>query len=181
MLECLGEEAALIITTARLRLRPMEPKDIDGFVRDLSDWEVQQWLTQPPFPYQRKDGEAYMAIVQGNHATPHPTLFVIADKASDTALGTAGVDIDAEGTAELGYWLGPAHWGRGIMPEAVAALLRHARRHPTLRRLRAVTDPENLRSQRVLAACGLLDRGLVARREPSRRGSIQVRHYELPI
>lgn len=171
----------MIITTDRLRLRAMEPQDIDGFVRDLSDWEVQQWLSQPPFPYQRKDGEAYMAIVQGNHATPHPTLFVIADKASDAALGAACVDIDAEGTGVLGYWLGRAHWGRGIMPEAVATLLRHARGHPDLRRLRAVTDPDNVRSQRVLAACGLMDRGLAARADPSRRGSIQMREYELPI
>jgi hypothetical protein len=42
----------------------MEPKDIDNFVHDLSDWEVQQWLTIPPFPYERKDGEAFLAIVQ---------------------------------------------------------------------------------------------------------------------
>src|SRR5262245_54104379 len=181
MLDCFREEAALIIMTDRLRLRPMEPKDIDGFVRDLSDWEVQQWLTQPPFPYRREDGEAYLAIVQRNHATPHPTQFGIADKASDAALGTAGVTIDAEGTGELGYWLGRAHWGRGIMPEAVAAVLRHARGHPALRRLRAVTDPDNLRAQHVLAACGLLDRGLTARPRQSRRGSTQMRDYELPI
>ena len=41
----------MIITTDRLRLRPMERKDIADFVRDLSDWEVQQWLWIPPFPY----------------------------------------------------------------------------------------------------------------------------------
>jgi 8-oxo-dGTP diphosphatase len=181
MLDCLREEAALIIMTERLRLRPMEPKDIDGFVRDLSDWEVQQWLTQPPFPYQRKDGEAYMAIVQGNHATPHPTLFVIADKAKDAALGTAGVDIDAEGTGVLGYWLGRSHWGRGLMKEAVGALVRHARGHPALRCLIATADPENARSHSVLTGCGLSAGGLVDRPQPTRRGSTHLRSYEFPI
>ncbi len=171
----------MIITTARLRLRPMQPKDIDGFVRDLSDWEVQQWLTKPPFPYRRQDGEAYMAIVQGNHATPHPTLFVIANKASDAALGTAAIDIDAEGTGELGYWLGRAHWGNAIMPEAVAALLRHALEHPALRKLVAVTDPDNLRSQRVLTALGFNDHGLRDRPAPTRRGSTQLRSYAFPV
>ena len=53
----------------------MEPKDIDDFVRYLSDWEVQQWLAQPPFPYERKDGEAFLAIVRASHATPYPTVF----------------------------------------------------------------------------------------------------------
>ncbi len=171
----------MIILTERLRLRAMEPKDIDEFVRELSDWQVQQWLTQPPFPYERKDGETYLAIVRANHATAHPTAFVIADRRSDLALGTVSVDIDGEGTGELGYWLGRAHWGGGIMKEAAAALLRHALSHPSLRRLVAVTDPENARSQRVLAACGLVDRGLCDRPKPSRRGATQLRHYELVI
>jgi 8-oxo-dGTP diphosphatase len=134
----------LIITTDRLRLRAMEPKDIDDFVRDLCDWEVQQWLTLPPFPYSHEDGETFLAIVRANHATAHPTAFVIADRSSDAALGTVSVDIAGDGRGELGYWLGRAHWGRGIMKEAVAALLRHARGHPSLRRLIAVTDPANV-------------------------------------
>jgi 8-oxo-dGTP diphosphatase len=171
----------LIITTDRLRLRPMERKDIADFVRDLCDWEVQQWLSIPPFPYRHADGEAYLAIVRNNHMTPHPTVFVVADKSSDEALGTVSVDIHGDGIGELGYWLGRTHWGRGIMKEAVAALLRHAIEHPTLRQLVAVTDPENLRSQRVLTASGFRDLGLRDRPSPSRRGSTQQRSYELPI
>jgi RimJ/RimL family protein N-acetyltransferase len=91
----------MIITTDRPRLRPMEPKDIDGFVTYLNDWEVQQWLTIPPFPYEREDGEAFLAIVQKIHATSYPTLFAIADKASNAALGTASIDIDDEGTGSM--------------------------------------------------------------------------------
>jgi RimJ/RimL family protein N-acetyltransferase len=99
----------LIITTERLTLRPAEPKDIDGFVRHLNDWEVQQWLTQPPFPYGHKDGEAFLAIVGANHATSYPTIFVIADQTTDAALGVASVVIDQDGTGVLGYWLGRDH------------------------------------------------------------------------
>jgi RimJ/RimL family protein N-acetyltransferase len=171
----------LIITTDRLRLRPMERKDIADFVRDLSDWEVQQWLWVPPFPYRDQDGEAFLAIVRNNHMTSHPTVFVIADKERDAALGVTSVDLNAAGTGTLGYWLARAHWGRGIMKEAVAALLRHAIEHPALRRLVAVTDPENLRSQRVLTALGFKDLGLRDRPSPSRRSSTQQRSYELPI
>jgi RimJ/RimL family protein N-acetyltransferase len=171
----------LIITTDRLRLRPMERKDIADFVRDLSDWEVQQWLSIPPFPYRHEDGEAYLAIVRNNHMTSHPTVFAVADKSSDEALGAVSIDIHSNGIGELGYWLGRTHWGRGIMKEAVAALLRHAIEHPALRQLVAVTDPENLRSQRVLTALGFKDLGLRDRPSPSRRSSTQQRSYELPI
>ena len=171
----------MIITTDRLRLRPMEGKDIADFVRDLSDWEVQQWLSIPPFPYRHADGEAYLAIVSGNHKTSHPTAFVIADKESDAALGASAIDLKPAGTGELGYWLARAHWDRGIAREAMRALLRHAAGHPALRQLVAVTDPENLRSQRVLTAVGFEDRGLSDRPSPSRRGSTQLRRYEFPL
>jgi 8-oxo-dGTP diphosphatase len=169
----------VIITTERLRLRAAETKDIEPFVRCLNDWDVQQWLTLPPFPYSRQDGEAYLAIVCARHATAHPTTFVMADKATDTALGAASVEIDQEGTGELGYWIGRDHWGRGLAKEAVSVLVRHALAHPDLQRLVAVTDPANVRSQRVLAACGLSDCGLRERARPSRRGSTQERRYEL--
>lgn len=169
----------MIILTDRLRLRPMERKDIADFVRHLNDWDVQQWLTIPPFPYEHTDGEAYLAVVQANHATAHPTAFVIADRTSDLALGAASVEIGEEAQGELGYWLGREHWGRGLVKEAVAALVRHAAAHRGIRRLVAVTDAGNVRSQRVLTACGLADRGLRGRPQPSRRGSTQVREYEL--
>jgi RimJ/RimL family protein N-acetyltransferase len=171
----------LIITTDRLRLRPMESKDIDEFVRCLNDWEVQQWLALPPFPYERKDAEAFLAITSKNHATPHPTVFAVADRTSDTAIGAVAIDIDGEGNGVLGYWLAPDHWGQGFAKEAAIALVRHAQGHPALRRLSSVTDPENIRSQSVLMACGLIDCGLKDRDQPSRRGSTQLRRYELVI
>lgn len=171
----------MILTTERLRLRPMEPKDIDGFVRDLSDWEVQQWLSVPPFPYRPEDGAAFLAIVRDNHNTSHPTVFVIADRHSDLALGTGAVDLKRDGTGELGYWLARPQWGRGLGREAMHALVRHVLGHPALRRLVAVTDPENLRSQRVLIDLGFADAGLRDRPAPSRRGALQLRRYEFPL
>src|SRR5215470_11267494 len=82
-------EATLIIVTERLTLRAGKPKDVDAFVRYLNDWDVQQWLTLPPFPYSRDDGEAYLEIVRARHAAAHPTTFVIADRMTDTTLGAA--------------------------------------------------------------------------------------------
>jgi len=173
----------LIITTGRLRLRCMEPRDIDDFVRDLNDWEVQQWLALPPFPYERKDGEAFLAIMHADHAGAHPTMFVMADLSSDAALGVVSVDRDDgdSATGVLGYWLGREHWGRGYMKEAAAATVRHARKHPALRRITSVTDPENARSQSILLACGFRDLGLENRPQPSRRGSMQMRRYDLVL
>ena len=106
---------------------------------------------------------------------------MIADKDSAAALGTVAIDIDDEGTGVLGYWLARDHWGRGLAKEAVGTLVHHAKGHPTLRRLVAVTDPDNLRSQHVLSAWGLSNRGLKDRRPPSRRGSTRILEYELVL
>lgn len=171
----------MIITTDRLRLRSMELRDIAEFVRYLNDWEVQQWLWIPPYPYAATDGEAYLKIVQSDHATTHPTAFVIADGSTDSALGTTAIGIDGQGNGELGYWFGRQHWGHGFAREAVKALLAHARSHPRLRQLLAVTDPDNVRSQQVLLACGLTDLGLRDRSVPNRRGATRERCFELVL
>lgn len=169
------------ITTDRLRLRAMIPDDIDAFVRHLNDWEIQQWLAQPPFPYERRHAEDFLAIVRANHATSHPTMFVAADTASDLALGFVSVEVRTKGEGVLGYWFGRDHWGKGLAKEAVTALIRHVRGHPTLRNIVAVTDVDNVASQRVLSAAGLADRGLRDRDQPSRRNATVLRRYEMSI
>ena len=171
----------MILTTDRLRLRCMEPRDLDAFVRVLNDWEVQQWLAQPPFPYGRADGEAYLALMRANHAGPHPTAFVMADKVDDATLGVVSIDVGDDGVGALGYWLDRAHWGHGYATEAVRALIAQARGHPELRRIAAVTDPENQRSQRVLGAGGLASLGPRDRTSPSRRGATRMLRYELVV
>ena len=56
----------------------------------------------PALPLSDRDGEAFLAIVRNNHMTSHPTVFVIADKERDAALGVTSVDLDAAGTGALG-------------------------------------------------------------------------------
>ncbi len=108
-------------------------------------------------------------------------MFVIADKGSDLAIGFVSIEVHATGEGVLGYWLGRGHWGLGLTREAVAALIRHIQRHPTLRSVVAVTDIDNTRSQRVLSAAGLVDCGLHDRDQPSRRNTTTIRKYEMSI
>lgn len=51
----------------------------------------------------------------------------------------------------VGYWIGSAHWGRGI---ASAALRVFVTEHERTRPLVALVTLQNLGSQRVLAKCG---------------------------
>lgn len=66
----------------------------------------------------------------------------------------------SEDTAELSYWLGRAHWGRGLgralVPQATARAFAD---HPWLYRLVAFVHPDNTASQHCLRRAGYHDRG----------------------
>ena len=41
------------ITTERLTLRPLHPKDAEAMHRLVNDWEVTRTLAEIPYPYKR--------------------------------------------------------------------------------------------------------------------------------
>jgi RimJ/RimL family protein N-acetyltransferase len=55
---------------------------------------------------------------------------------------------------ELGYWLGRAYWGEGIVTASVRAVVPHALRELKLYRLQARVFADNPASMRVLDRCG---------------------------
>jgi ribosomal-protein-alanine N-acetyltransferase len=61
--------------------------------------------------------------------------------------------------ASLGYWMGLPYAGRGLMKEAVRALIPFATRILHLHRIEAATMPSNEASIRVLEASGFVREG----------------------
>lgn len=62
---------------------------------------------------------------------------------------------------EIGYWLGPAHTGRGLATETVAALVRLGFGALRARRMEIRTDARNTASRAVAERCGFLLEGLL--------------------
>ncbi|MGA2446338.1 MAG: GNAT family N-acetyltransferase [Opitutaceae bacterium] len=83
-------------------------------------------------------------------------------RGTDTPIGSIGVGFDAHG-AVIGYVLGRAYWGRGLMPEAVRYVSAWALAQPSLFRVWAFCDAENLASSRVMEKAGFLREGLLRR------------------
>ena len=80
---------------------------------------------------------------------------------SDDVLGRvslAHID-EADGVAEIGYWLLPEHRGRGLASEAVAAVELHAFDSLGLARLVIRHEPENQRSCLLAQRRGYLEEG----------------------
>ncbi len=96
-----------------------------------------------------RDHDAFMTHwrvkVLGNATGGKKTVVI------DGAVAGNVVSWDQDGKRLVGYWLGRAHWGRGVATAALAEYLSH---HETRRPLHAYVSAHNLGSIRVLEKCG---------------------------
>jgi len=105
-----------------------------------------------PNPYSLEDAQLYIRKAQAQNSE---TLFCIDVKGE--AVGSIGffVQSDIERiSAEIGYWLSEAYWGRGIMTEVVKATTDYAVQSFHLHRIYATPFADNKASCHVLEKAG---------------------------
>ena len=66
--------------------------------------------------------------------------------------------------AEIGYDLDPAHWGQGIMTEALCAVLKYGFERMRLNRVQAIIDSRNVRSMKLVGRLGFKKEGVLRQR-----------------
>ncbi|MEZ5812296.1 MAG: GNAT family N-acetyltransferase [Rhizobiaceae bacterium] len=106
-----------VLLTRRLTLRPPLEVDADDIALHLSNWKVSRMLARVPFPYDRQDAADWIARRAASSADE--IVFTIH---RERLIGVIGIEGDAS-APRLGYWLGEAWWGNGLMSEAVGAVL----------------------------------------------------------
>jgi RimJ/RimL family protein N-acetyltransferase len=106
-----------------------------------------------PHPYALADATAFLDV-----ATSMQPRTWFAVTVADEAVGGIGYTLkgDVERiAAEIGYWLGTAFWGRGIMTAALRAVTAYAfREHSDLRRMYAVPYVTSAASAHILEKVG---------------------------
>jgi RimJ/RimL family protein N-acetyltransferase len=135
------------------RLRPWRHTDLDSLVRHADDPRVARTVRDVfPSPYTRADGEGWLA-----HAAAQGRTTNLAIEVDGEAVGGIGM-IPGEDVhrirAEVGYWLGHAYWGRGIMTEAVRVYSDYLIEQRGFVRLEAPVFDTNPASARVLEKAG---------------------------
>jgi len=112
-----------------------------------------------PHPYTLADADAWLDRAE---SVRPETNFAIAVR--DEAVGGIGLTLHSDVhrySAEIGYWLGEAFWGRGITTAAVTALTEYAFSSLDLRRLEAGIYSWNPASMRVLEKSGYRREGVM--------------------
>ena len=112
------------------------------------------------------DARAWHARMAKLQETGLSLQFVVASRATGEAIGTCLLFRYEEGSEriELGYVLGRAHWGRGLMREALTALLGRAFDGMGVRRVEAEVDTRNAASSGLLRRLGFTREGLLRQR-----------------
>ncbi|HYE84819.1 MAG TPA: GNAT family protein [Vicinamibacterales bacterium] len=162
------------LETPRLRLRFLQAGDEEGVYRLLSDERVIQHMLFPLFTRERASKFVTRLQDGGETQTPPQVVYAIelrdstaeAAQAGDGPVGLCGLVLRPEmQDAEAWYLLHPVLWGRGLLSEAMAAVVDDGFRHRGLHRIWATCLPENPASARVLERLrfrreGLLREGL---------------------
>ena len=140
------------------RLREWRPEDAAALARHADNRKIWRNVRDHfPHPYTLADAETWIERAGGDQP---PTQLAI--ELDGEAAGGIRVflqrDVERR-SAELGYWLGEAHWGRGVMTEAVRRYTALAFETFDLLRIYAVVFEWNPASCRVLEKAGYVLEG----------------------
>jgi [ribosomal protein S5]-alanine N-acetyltransferase len=144
------------------RVRDIRLRDAAALAVHANDRGV--WLNlRDRFPHPYTEDDARRFIEAARRETPRTTFAIEVDGAAAGCIGLElGTDVERV-SAEIGYWLGRAYWGRGIMSRVLAAVTTHALDAFGLERVFALPFAHNVASCRVLEKSGYVCEGRLRR------------------
>jgi [ribosomal protein S5]-alanine N-acetyltransferase len=152
-------------TTPRLEIRIVEHTDVPALMAVMQSETVCRYLPYDAWK-SMDDGDAWFARMHKRHEEQAGIIFVLAERETRRAIGTLLFFNfnEPSARAEVGYTLGEAHWGKGLMREALDGWLRCGFETLGLRRIEAEIDPRNVASRNVLHRIGFVTEGLLRQR-----------------
>ena len=156
-----------ILTTARLRLEPLEPSHLDGLHALNADPEVMRYISGRPET--REETLAVIERVQARWREFGYSWWGFVDRADGRIVGAGCIqnlrktDVPAPDPAcplEIGWRLRRDRWRQGLASEAAVAMADFAFGPLQAPELYAVCHPENDASAAVMRRMGMEDLGL---------------------
>jgi RimJ/RimL family protein N-acetyltransferase len=148
------------LSTARLILRPFTLEDAPVVQRLAGAHEVADTTLNIPHPYREGVAEAWILTHKQLFRVGVLATFALVLAASDELIGAIGLRIEAvHSRAELGYWIGVSHWGKGYCTEAARAVVAYGFDVLGLMRVHASHLTRNPASGRVMQKLGMRHEG----------------------
>jgi len=135
-----------VLNTRRLLLRQLIDNDKYAILRNFSDREVTRWFFDDPFT-ELKQAEDLVTEFNQHFSEGVGITWAINLLDDPDVIGTCGFDpYQKGGRGEIGFDLAQAYWGRGIMSEALRAVIGFGFDHLLLQGIDADTYSDNKRS-----------------------------------
>lgn len=149
-----------ILETERLILQLWSPADADALFEILIDAEVVRYIADGrPFSFEKV--KEFLIWAENYQRENGFCRWKAVEKSSGETIGSCGF-ARPHGTdeIELGYLFARKVWGCGLATEAARAATRHGFEKLGFPEIIAVTDLENIASQKVLEKIGFQRRGI---------------------
>ena len=149
-----------VLTTERMVLRELRHSDAEAVFAMRSDPLVMQHVARP-LATTLADATALIDRITGMVAANDAVQWAMTLKGDDTFIGIIGHwrIVKEHHYAELGYMLSRSQWGKGLMSEAIGAVVPFGLGPLGLHRVEAITRPQNAGSIRALLKNGFVQEG----------------------
>ena len=161
------------LETERLVLRRFVVEDAQAMFRNwASDPEVTKYLTWPA----HASVDVTRAILKAwtaayDNLNDYQWAIVLKENGEDPIGSIAAVDLNEElSIVQIGYCLGRPWWHRGIMPEALNAVIDFFFNAVGANRIESRHDPRNPHSGRVMQKCGMKYEGTLRSSDRNNQG-----------
>ena len=169
-----------LLETQRLRLRKLTMRDAEDIYRYSRDAEVARhvlWDAHRSIG----DSRSYLRYMLRRYRNHEPASWGIEWKETGQIIGTIGfmwVQTD-NSAAEVGYSLARDFWNKGIMTEALKAVIAHGFGSLNLNRIEAQHETTNPASGAVMRKCGMVREGLLRQRLYNKGRYVDVELYAI--
>ena len=140
-----------------IELDQITESDIFDLVDQIGDEEIAKNVLMVPIPYKLSDAHFWIEHVHKRiqELGSHNDWCI---RYNGQLIGGISLhypnDVEDPNNTEVGYWLGKAYWGHGIMTKTLNRFVATVFEETSIELLKAPVFSSNLASQRVLQKCG---------------------------
>ena len=170
------------LETVRLQLRRFTLDDVPAMFRNwASDPEVTKYLTWPP----HADAEVTGAVLKDwvssyPRADFYQWAIVLKENGAEPIGSISAVKLNDDlSVVQIGYCLGRAWWRRGVMSEALQAVMDFFFDRVGANRIESRHDPRNPHSGMVMKRCGMKYEGTLRSSDRNNQGICDASWYAL--
>lgn len=145
----------MFIEGKKINLRQLKRSDAQAVFKQANDRLISRFTTVP-YPYTLEMATCFIRDTGKKIKLGSSYDLAIVTREGDEFIGMVALRIAKKeaGVAELGYWLGSKHWGRGIMSEAAGLIIDFGFKKLKLKKVFAKVMKPNIGSAKILEKHG---------------------------